>query len=677
MKASITPILLISAMLSAQAMAEGDSLADLSLDELLSTEITTLSRKPESIGGAAAAVHVISQSEIRRSGARSIPELLRLVPGMQVAQIDGNKWAVTARGANGRFANKLLVLMDGRTLYNPMLSGVQWDVQDTDMAAIERIEVIRGPGATMWGSNAVNGIVNIITKHSADTQGGNLVVLGGQQGYEGVVRYGTEFNDSAIRVYGKFFDRDGNVDTLGNETDDYSEMYRIGSRFDWDGNETDELTLSFEFYSGESGEYRINRMLTPPYTSLSDDMTDISGGFGLAHWSRSFGNDSALAIRAYYDTHERDVATYTEDIETFDIDVQYGFAWRENHDLMVGASYRHASDETTDTFEISIQPNDATRERISAFIQDEITYLDGKVRLMIGSKFEHNDFGDKDIEVEPSARLSVSVADNQTIWASISKAVRMPSRGEQGGRVIGEIMPPGQPDFPLPVPTVAVVVGNPDMVPEDVVAYEIGYRMRSSNFQLDIAAFFNDFSNLRSLQQGPPVCVPSGTIVPLDPTCVATASYVEAPLVINNESAYDASGLELTVSRQVTETWRLQGNYTYFHASDDPLPDGQQELGVVEDSPDHQVAIGSSMDIGEDLELDLWLRWVDELEAQEVDAYTALDLRFAWSPMPTLSVAAVGRNLIAGDHLEFKSELVDVAPVQIESEAFVELRWTF
>lgn len=661
----------------AQEMEVRNSLADLSLEELLSTEITTLSRKPESIGSAPAAVHVISQSDIRRSGARTIPELLRLVPGMQVAQIDGNKWAVTSRGANGRFANKLLVLMDGRTLYNPMLSGVQWDVQDTDIAAIERIEVIRGPGATMWGSNAVNGIVNIITKHAAETQGGNVAVLGGQQGYEGVVRYGTEFNSSAVRFYGKFFDRDGNVNLLGEDTDDYSEMWRIGSRFDWDGNNGDELTLSFELYDGESGEYRISRSLEPPYTTLVDDYTDISGGFAMASWSRTLDNQSTLAIRAYYDTHDRDVPTYSEEIETIDLDMQYGFSWGENHNLMVGAGYRHSSDETTESFEISIRPIDSTRERISAFVQDEITLWDGKVRLMLGSKFENNDYGDKDIEVEPSARLSVAVADNQTWWASVSKAVRMPSRGEQGGRVVGEVLPPGQPQLPLPVPTVALIIGNPQMVPEDVIAYEMGYRVRSAEFQLDVAMFYNDFSNLRSLQQGIPVCAPSGVILPLDPTCVATASHVEAPLIINNESSYDASGLELSLSRQMSESWRLQGNYTYFHASDDALPQGQQELGVVEDSPDHQVAMGSSTDIGENLEFDLWLRWVDELEAQGVDAYTALDLRFAWTPVPTLSVAAVARNLLAGDHLEFMSELVDIAPVQIESEAFIELRWTF
>lgn len=661
----------------AEELSASDTLADLSLEELLSTEITTLSRKPESIGSAPAAVHVITQSDIRRSGARSIPELLRLVPGMQVAQIDGNKWAVTARGANGRFANKLLVLMDGRSLYSPMLSGVQWDAQETDLSSIERIEVIRGPGATMWGSNAVNGVVNIITKHAGDTQGGNLTVLGGQQGYEGIARYGSEFENSALRLWGKFTDRDGNVTLAGDDVDDYTEMARIGGRYDWDGNQRDELTFSFEVYDGKSGEYRISRSLVPPYTTVGDSVTDISGGFVMAHWSREFDAGANLEVRTFFDKHERNVPTYNEEIETFDIEVQYGFAMGERHHWMVGASFRSTSDETDETFEIAIRPNDTTNERYTAFVQDEISLLDGRARLILGSKFEHNEFGDKEVEIEPNARFSFALTDRQTIWTSISKAVRMPSRGELGGRVVGEVIPPGQPDLPLPVPAVAIVVGNPDMIPEDVTAYELGYRMRDSNFQFDVSLFFNDFSNLRSLTQGAPVCVPSGAILPLDPGCVFTATHVEAPLFIENQAGYDASGVEIWISRQVSEAWRLQGSYTYFHTSDNVNGVGQEELGVVEDSPDHQVALGSSTDFGENLELDLWLRWVDELEAQQVDAYTALDLRFAWTPTPTVSVAAVGRNLFAGDHVEFMSELVDLAPVQIESEAFVELRWNF
>lgn len=660
----------------ADEIAGSDDLADLSLDELLSTEITTLSRKSESLGSAPAAVHVISQSDIRRSGARSIPELLRLVPGMQVAQIDGNKWAVTARGSNGRFANKLLVLMDGRTLYNPMLSGVHWDSQDTDIAAIERIEIIRGPGATMWGSNAVNGIVNIITKHAADTKGGNIGVSGGMAGYETTVRYGAESGSSAFRLFGKVVDRDGNINMLGEDTEDYTEMLRFGGRYDWDGAENSNLTVSFETYSGESGEYRISRSLVPPYETLNDTVTDISGGFLMATWSHDFSEGSGLRIAGYYDAHERDVPTYTEDVETFDLDIQHSFSAGENHDLIWGVSFRRSSDKTTGTFEISISPAADSWDRTSAFIQDEISLLDGKARLIIGSKFEHNELSDEDVEIEPSVRISVAIAENQTLWASASQAARMPSRGEQGGLVTSSILPPGQPDFPLPVPIVTVITGNPQMTSEDVTAYEAGYRLRNRDFQFDAAVFYNEFENLRSLAFGAPTCEPSGAILPLDPSCLFTSTHVNQPLVINNEDSYNALGVELWVSKQMSEHWRLQSGYTYFRTTG--ITSGAQlDIGVIEDSPDHVLSLRSSTDVSDSLEFDVMLRWVDELEAQQVDAYTAMDMRLAWTPMPSLSVAAVAKNLFAGDHVEFLSELVDLAPVQIEPEAFVELRWSF
>ncbi|MGI9236323.1 MAG: TonB-dependent receptor plug domain-containing protein [Woeseiaceae bacterium] len=656
---------------------DSSDLADLSLDELLSTEITTLSRKAENLSSAPAAVHVISQSDIRRSGARSIPELLRMVPGMQVAQIDGNKWAVTSRGANGRFANKLLVLMDGRSLYNPMLSGVQWDMQDTDIAAIERIEVIRGPGATMWGSNAVNGVVNIITKHAADTQGGNVSVLGAMDGYETVLRYGAKAGDTAFRVFGKFLDRDGNVNLAGQNTEDYAEMARVGGRFDWDGDERNAVTLGFEAYSGDSGDYRISRTPIPPFESIIDATTEITGAFLAASWSRDLGNDSGLAIRAYFDKHERDGVTYTEDVDSVDLDIQHGFKIGEGHDFMWGVNYRSSSDETTNTFEISILPNNASRKKISAFVQDEFSLFDGKARIMLGSKFEHNDFSDEDLEIEPSARISVSVGDNKTVWGSISNSVRTPSRGEQGGRVVSSILPPGSPELPLPVPAVAVVIGNPNMKSEDVTAYEFGFRMHDRGFEFDAAFFYNQFTNLRSLAPGAPICIPSGIMLIVDPNCLASSPYVELPLFIDNNSEFDTYGVEMWLSKQLSERWRVQGSYTYITETNDNSAGTGSELDVVEDSPDHQISVRSSTDISESLEFDVWVRWVDQLDAQQIDAYTAVDLRFAWSPMPTLSVAAVGKNLLAGDHLEFMSELVDLAPVQIESSGFLELRWQF
>jgi len=669
-------MLLGAASAHAESMGDADDLANLSLEELLATEITTLSRKAENLGGAPAAVFVISQSDIRRSGARSIPELLRIVPGMQVAQIDGNKWAVTARGANGRFANKLLVLMDGRTLYTPMLGGVYWDVQDTDIAAIERIEVIRGPGATMWGSNAVNGVVNIITKHAADTQGGNLSVSGGQGGVESVLRFGATNDDFAYRAFAKVLDRDGNVSLAGDDIGDDTDMVRFGGRIDWDRKNGDELTVSGEAYAGTSGEYRISRSVTPPYEVINERETDVSGVFALARWSRNIDDDSQIEARVYFDSYDREAPTYDEKIATIDFDVQHRFRLGDRHDLVWGVNFRRSDSQTEGTFEISLDPADRTQNLVSAFIQDDISVFGDKARLMIGSKFENNNLSDRNIEVEPSVRLATDFGENGTIWVAASHAVRMPSRGELDGRVVSAVLPPGQPSFPLPVPLVPTANGDGSMKSEEVTTYELGYRMRNDALFVDVALFYNDFDDLRSLTPAAPICAPSGDILQINPACLATATHVEAPLIIQNDFRTETAGVELAVSRQVSEWWRLQGGYTYFHIVNESAG-VLAGLAVQEDSPDHQVSLRSSMDLRQNFELDIWLRWVDDLEGQQIDAYTAMDLRFAWSPKPALMIAAGGRNLLAGDHMEFMSELVDLAPVQIEPEAYIDIRWSF
>ncbi|MDH3430678.1 MAG: TonB-dependent receptor plug domain-containing protein, partial [Gammaproteobacteria bacterium] len=437
------PVIVLTALaatfapiVQAEDLTSTDFLADLSLEELLSTEITTLSRKSESFGSAPAAVHVISQSDIRRSGARNVPDLLRMVPGMQVAQIDGSKWAVTSRGANGRFANKLLVLMDGRTLYSPLLSGVYWDVQDTDIDAIERIEVIRGPGATMWGANAVNGVVNIITKHAADTQGGNLSIVGGQGGAETVVRFGAETDTLAYRAYAKAFDRGANVNLSGSAAGDDSAMTRIGGRVDWDGHSSQEWTVSAEAYTGESGEYRISRSLAAPFLSIGSTRTDVSGVFALARWSRDFESGSDLQLRSYYSVHKRELVTYSEQQETFDLDVQHRIGLSEGNDLMWGLNYRKNQDHTQGSFEIRLDPANRSQHLISTFVQGDFSVFGDQARLMIGNKFEKNSYSEKSVEFEPSVRLSAPLSERSIVWGAASRAVRMPSRGERDGSIV-------------------------------------------------------------------------------------------------------------------------------------------------------------------------------------------------------------------------------------------------
>lgn len=673
--ASLTLSLYITMPAGARA-DQADELADLSLEELLGMEITTLSRKTENLGGAPAAVFVISQSDIRRSGARTVPDLLRMVPGIQVAQIDGNKWAVTARGANGRFANKLLVLRDGRTLYNPLLSGVYWDVQDTDLDAIERIEVIRGPGATMWGANAVNGVVNIITSKAADTQGGSVNLLASDRdSMEGVVRYGGTTEDTAYRVFAKFTERDANVGLIDAIEQDDSRMTRVGARVDRDRSGR-ELSFSSEAYSGHSGETRTNLSPAPPYTTIAGADDDLRGAFALMRWSEELSPDSSLQFRGYYSYDERHTTPFEERRSTLDVDIQHQFAPGHNHNIMWGLAYRNSADRTVGTFQISLDPANRSQRLLSGFIQDDVSLFDERARLIIGSKFEHGNFSDRDVEIEPSVRFSLDLSEHTTAWGAVSKAVRLPSRGELDGVITGAVLAPGNVTLPLPVPVVAVVQGNPQMKSEEVIAYELGFRLQREDLILDLALFYSDYEKLRSLDAPVLTCQPGDQLLISDPACIAAADFVLSESLLGNRNTVDSHGVEVALSKQLADWWRIHAGYTYYRFDIQSIT-ADTGFVVAEDSPENQFSLRSSMDLPRDMELDLWLRYVDELEAQEIDSYTALDLRLTWSPTTRLRVAAVGRNLLAGTHMEFMSELGDLEPVRIEPEGYLEVTWSF
>ncbi len=640
-------------------------------------EITTLSRKAEDLADAPAAVHVISQADIQRSGARTIPDLLRMVPGMQVAQIDGNKWAVTARGNNGRFANKLLVLMDGRNVYSPGFSGVYWDAQDTDLSAIERIEVVRGPGATMWGANAVNGVVNIITKNAAKTTGGYANLLSGSNdSLEGTLRYGGQRDNLAFRVFAKAFDRGGNSNELGDDTADSWKSARVGTRLDWVFDDGDEIMLSAEAYTSDLGETRISRSLTPPYYSVGDEESPADGRFLTFNWSNNLENGSNVRFSASYSAEERTMITMDLEQETFELDLQQSLLLGSRHNLMWGLAYRHHADDHTTGTEAWLDPADRSWGISSAFIQDDIQ-ISESFRLMLGTKIEYSSIGGSDLEFEPSVRASYRFSEAHTTWASVSRALRLPSRGELDGNILREVIPPGIPENPLPIPTALWVTPGGMFGTEEVIAFEAGYRFRTDTLLLDLAVYYNEYNDQRSGTLGIPTCEPNGGIPALDPSCIATATHVNVPLLLENGTDSGTAGLEIWGWKQLNSWWSLQAAYTYIretHASDSGYTTRDN---VVEDSPEHQLSLRSSMDLGYNMSLDVWLRYVDELEAAGVDAYTALDLRFAWSPLRELEVSAVARNLLADDHVEFISELGDLPPVEIRPEGYIELRWNF
>ncbi len=678
-------VILVSAILTAAPVAaasgqvsDSSHLAYMSLEDLLSMEITTLSRKAEDLADAPAAVHVISQSDIQRSGARTIPDLLRMVPGMQIAQIDGNKWAVTARGTNGQFANKLLVLMDGRNVYSQLAGGVFWNEQDTDLANIERIEVVRGPGATMWGANAVNGVVNIITKNAADTVGGDVSLLGSDRGtMEGTFRYGDGDEEFAYRLFAKFTSQDPNVDVLGAEAADSFEMARIGGRADWSFDDGDTIVFTADAYIGDVGETRIVRTLTPPFRTIEGQVYDTQGAHALARWSSELENGANLQLQGYLTYSDRSFKTINEERITLELELQQSMSMGERHNLMWGLGYRNSWDEMTLTDPFVAQVDDPSEEYrlISAFVQDDIAVSEN-LRVIVGTKIENSNYSTRDIDIEPSARFSYRLNDTHSLWAAASRAIRLPSRGEQDFSFINEIIPPGDPSFPLPVPAVVTASSVGNMGVEEVVAIEFGYRFRSGNLLVDVATFWNDYDHLRSANIGVPVCQPSGQLLPLDPTCVFTSTYVELPAPIQNAIFSETAGVEVSLSTQVTDWWSLHGSYTYFDEID-----FENVLGLstvfLEDSPKNQFSLRSNMDISEDLRLDLWLRHAGEYAVLGIDEYTAIDIRLAWAPSESLEVSAVGRNLGAGTHPEFISELNDLTPIQIEPEGYLELRWGF
>ena len=676
---AIGTVTCVLAGLSLTAAAEIDdaaNLANLSLEDLLNMEITTLSRKAEDFADAPAAIFVISQNDIARSGARTIPDILRMVPGMQVAQIDNSKWAVTARGANGLSANKLLVLMDGRSVYTPMTAGVVWESQDTNISDIERIEVIRGPGATMWGSNAVNGVVNIITKHSADTQGGSVnVITNDRAGSEALLRFGGQSENASYRFFAKAMDLPGNTDPSGIEAGDFWESVRIGTRVDWQTRNGHDMSFMGEIYDSDVGRTGVDQLLVPPYRLIANNHEDSSGGFGQLRWGHEYSDDAGVQVLAQFVREELGDEFFFETRNTFEVDLQHHFSIGEKHNLIWGASWRHSNDDVDGSFQSRLMPTSRTQRIVSAFIQDEFQVSE-KLRVILGSKFENNTYSNRDVEIEPSIRFSYRTSDQSSVWGAISRSVRMPSRIELDSVVIGAVVPPGFPPLNLPLPTAIGFFGNPEFKSEKVNSYELGYRFAGENLIFDASLFFNDSTDIRGIQLGAPMCAPDGDVLAVNPLCILTAEHIVLPFIFQNDNTGESHGIELWASTEVSDWWYLQGAYTYFDSIVTISP-GLTQGNFSEDSPQHQVSLRSSMDLPSDISLDLWVRYFDALELKQIDAYTAMDIRLSWQPSESIELAVAGRNLIAGQHLEFTSEAPDVAPTLIDPQAYIEFRWSF
>ncbi|NEX22855.1 TonB-dependent receptor [Thiorhodococcus mannitoliphagus] len=646
-------LLLTACVAAASAWAEeaphdqGVSLLKhMSIEELMNISVTSVSRRSQKYADATAALFVISREDIRRSGATNIPELLRMVPGLQVAQLDANKWAIAARGFNGRHASKLLVQMDGRTLYTPFYSGVYWDAQDVVLDDIERIEVIRGPGATLWGANAVNGIINIITRSSHDTEGGLAkLVVGTDERMLGALRYGHSLGEGkSFRISAKGFERDSSVTMTGEDAADDWRDGRLGFRADLDLSATDVLNLQGDGYWGNAGATVSRRGTT------TETESNTSGGNLLARWTRQQGLDSGMELKAYYDQTRRSNWTLTEVRDIFDVDFQQYLTLAEKHLLVWGVGYRLTRDDISVTTgsALEIDPSQRNDSTWSFFIQDDFSPLSDNFHLIVGSKFEHNDY--TGWEVMPTIRMLWNASPTTNVWAAVSRAVRITSRFNSDSYIDAGVI---------------VVSGNPDLESERLTAYEVGLRMRpTERFSFDLTTFFNDYDQLQGYETSA-----DGRLT-----------------VSQNVGRGEGYGIELASNWDVTSIWRLKLAYSWLRmelATDDPVS-GTSILSLISDdsAPRNQVSLRSWLDLRSDLELDVNFYYVDELINFDTAAYPRLDIRLGWQVRPDLELSLVGKNLLDDTHPEFSkfggnSEPEGLVYTQVERSLMLQAKWFF
>jgi len=472
-----------------QPVAAQVDLTTLSLEDLMHIEVSLTSRTVERLIDTPAAVYVLTGQDLRRSRATTLPEALRLVPGVEVARIDANKWGVATRGFNGRFANKLLVLIDGRAVYTPFFSGVMWEIKDVLLEDVERIEVIRGPGGTLWGANAVNGIINIITASAQNTQGG-LVKVGGGTKERGLMRlrYGGNLDENThFRIYGKASAHDHFVDASGRSGADDWQMGRGGFRLDRNLGTGRSLTWQGDVYRVERGQIYRFPELTPPYIRLVEDDTRLAGGHLQGRWQHTFADSSELRLQVYYDRTEWDDELIGEIRDTYDLDFQHRFNWTEQQELVWGVGYRFTTDNFDNSPIFALHPEHRGSPLYSAFVQDRIA-LNERLKLFLGTKFEHNDF--TGIEYQPGARLLWTPHVQHVIWTAITRAVRTPSRADDDVRLLNRVLPPGEFFLDSP-PILAINTGDRSFKSERLLAFELGYRLHlRQGLSFDLATFY-------------------------------------------------------------------------------------------------------------------------------------------------------------------------------------------
>jgi len=659
-----------------QAAAQNSDLTQLSVEYLLHLQVTTASKKEESLAHTPAAVYVITAEEIARSGLSSIPEVLRLAPGVEVAQLNSSTWAISIRGFNSQFSNKLLVMIDGRTIYSPNFSGVLWNAEDLPLDDVERIEVIRGPGAAVWGANAVNGVINIITKSAEDAQGGLITVQSGNydQAVTGV-RYGGRWRGAALRFSSKYAERAPLAGESGGESSNYDrwDLQRAGFRADWSPSAANGFTFEGDLFQSNAGVTGYNFLLTPPYTEIVNVPWYYSGGSLLARWRHVTAGGSQITGQAFYDrTHEGGIGNFGVTDNTLDFDFQQQARLGDRHEVVWGLGARLVDEVTNGSANLVWVPSGNNTKLFSAFAQDEITLVPQRLWFTLGSKIEHNDY--TGIEVEPDVRLLWAAHPRHILWAAVSRSIRSPSSLEERTQNTIAITP-----SELGLPSVLESYGSTQFQSETALSYEAGYRVQPGRrLFFDLTAFYTNYTKLTGGVEG----TPSLELNPQPP-------HVVVPIQLVNGLYGHCTGAELAASYALTNFWRLQGSYSWLSQETGPNRANPTATAAYPDgaNPEHQFQVHSSFDLRRNLQFDASTYYAGrlnfpavgagDLPPQNVPGYTRLDARLSWSPLERLELSVGAQNLLRPSQLEFQDIAFPVIAGQVRRSFYGKAAWRF
>jgi iron complex outermembrane recepter protein len=636
--------------------ATASALKRLTLEELSRIEVTTVSKESTEAFKTPAAIFVLTREDIARSGATVLPELLRLVPGVEVAQISSDKWAIGIRGFQGYLSKSVLVLIDGRSVYAPLFAGVYWEMQDTLIEDIDRIEVIRGPGGTIWGANAVNGVINIITKSARETRGSLVSLAGGnvEQGFVGV-RYGAGDNRLAYRVWGKGFTRGPFYHQDKQNFDDWRRG-QTGFRLDWNPGTRDSLTISGSAYAMRVGSRLAISTYSPPALNDVQANGEFSGQHLVAAWRRTLPSGSDLQIRAFYDRTDRRDLNYREVRNTFDFDFLHHLSAGTHNVLWGGGVHISPSHFVQTVPAVAFTPAKNTHTIYSGFVQDSISLVPNRLTAVLGTKLERNSYSG--VEVQPSGRLAWTPNEQNTVWISLTRAVRTPSRLEEGFEYSALI---------APGPLFVRLIGDGGFDSEQLVGYEYGYRayVKRAGF-VNFNGFYNRYSNLLSVESQTPVV-----------EAVPAPLHLVIPLHLRNGIAARTAGFEVSTLWDISAWWRLKGSYSLLHlaAERDRTSNDVSTVNQLEgDSPSHKVVVRSFLTLPRGFELDLGYRYVSSVPDQKVPGYSTGDARLARRITREIELSVVAQSLFQPRHLEYAG--LPGSPAEVRRSAYLRLLWT-